>query len=510
MKSRVIDLQEAHDKTPAMNQWTKHFLVYSSGVIFMNAVPFFLIPVYTRAVSPTEFGILELLNRSQDLFLLLITLGIGSALATLYQSQETRERKNLLYSTALGFLGSFALVAIGILITESERISQLLFATRDYSVILAIVLCSTFFEIVFQIAVLYLQSEVRSVFYVSIFVCRASLALVLNIVFAFVFHAGLKGIVYAGLIHSLLACSVALSYTLGQIGVGFDKELMKTIFRFGVPLVPGSLAMFVLNNGDRYFLNIYSTKTEVAVYSVGYKLAAATTTLILVPFLKLWSVKMVTISQQQDGPKTIGKIATYLTATCLAATLVVSLFGTIIIRVASTQNYARAAGIIPIVGVSYVLFAWTVIMDSSFYITHKTSFKPIPLLVSCAVVLPAYAFLIPRYQMWGAAWATLLGFSTFAMVTHFVAQKLYRVPYEYSRLAKMSGVGTATYLLADALFSPCWQLNLVLRCILVLGFLMFLWSGYFSSVDERKILIDEYRNLKVLLSGIATRTPDPL
>src|SRR5437016_5143437 len=110
-----------------MNRWIKHFLIYGSGTILLNAIPFFLIPIYTRAVSVSEYGVLELLNRSQDFVLLIITMGMASTLATLYQMEESRTGKLELYSTAILFLSLTSLVILVPLGLASHSISRGLF-----------------------------------------------------------------------------------------------------------------------------------------------------------------------------------------------------------------------------------------------------------------------------------------------------------------------------------------------------------------------------------------------
>ena len=459
----------------AMNRWIKHFLIYGAGTILLNGIPFLLIPIYTRAVSASEYGVLELLNRSQDFMMLIITMGMASTLATLYQMEDTREGKLALYSTAIFFLGMTSVVILAPVGLFPGKVSMALFKSTEYSSLVVMFLLATYAEIIFQMSALFLQSEVRSSTYVALYTGRAFLSLILNAIFAFVFHMGLFGIALATVIHTSLAAVISATITLRTTKLHFRSDKIKGMLRFGLPLVPGALAMFVLNNGDRYFLNAYSTKAEVGVYSVGYKLAAATSTLVLVPFLKLWSVRMVEVSRREDGPRVIGVIATFLTAACMFVTLAMSLFAPYLLLMLANRSYAEAVPIIPIVGLSYVLFAWTVVMDSSFYVTKRTELKPVALLISCAVILPLYMVLIKNYGMMGAAWSTFAGFSTFATVTYIVGQRVYRAQYEFGRMAMILAIATGTFFLSRWTTGLSY-LNFGLRLLLMAGFLGVVWS----------------------------------
>src|ERR1700742_30056 len=191
-----------------MNRWIKHFLVYGVGTILLNAIPFFLIPIYTRAVSVSEYGVLELLNRSQDFVLLVITMGMASTLATLYQMEDTQKGKLQLYSTAILFLG---MTSLGVLIPlgiACGPISRALFSSGQYSQLVVMFLVATYFEIIFQMSALFLQSELKSTLFVTAYTSRALMSLGLNSLFAFVFHMGLFGIALATLIQTITAALV--------------------------------------------------------------------------------------------------------------------------------------------------------------------------------------------------------------------------------------------------------------------------------------------------------------
>jgi O-antigen/teichoic acid export membrane protein len=482
-----------------MNRWIKHFLVYGFGTVLLNAIPFFLIPIYTRAVSVSEYGVLELLNRSQDFVLLVITMGMASTVATLYQMEDSEEGKLKLYSTAILFLGMTSLAVLLPLAVACGPISRVLFSTTEYSNLVVMFVAATYFEILFQMSALFLQSELKSSLFVSAYSTRAFLSLGLNSLFAFVFHLGLFGIALAAVIHTVTAALVVAGYTLSRTGVHFRSDRIKGMLKFGLPLVPGGFAMFILNNGDRYFLNAYSTEAIVGIYAVGYKLAAATATLVLMPFLKLWSVKMVDVSRRDDGPELIGTIATMVTGACIMVTLGLSLFAPYLLLLLGKSSYEAAVPVIPVVGCSYVLYAWTVVMDTSLYVTKRTDLKPVALISSCAVILPIYYFLIRQWGMMGAAWATLVGFSVFAAIDYRMAQRVYRVRYQFGRMLKVLVIAASAWLLS------LWAQRIstgdvAIRVLLMLAALTAVWIVVVHK-DEQQFIKREIATVRSRIVG---------
>jgi len=478
--------------------WLKHFFVYGLGVILMNVLPALMIPIYTHRVTPAIYGVLELLNRSQEIILLIISFGLRSALLTFYQmGKDNPQQQQRIYSTALQFLGTFGLVSISLLMLGSTLWSRLLFGTQEYVAAVVLILAGTYFEMIFQMAVLYLQSELRSVLYVTLFTTRLLLAVALNLLFVYWWRWGLMGILWATLIHTALYAIGTLIYVFRCTRFASDRKLLMEMLHFGAPLMISAFSGFLLNNGDRYFLNVYCSRADVGIYGLGYKIGMLSMTLVLMPFGKIWSVTMVDISKRADGPRELGKIATYLLAASAFSTLGFSLLGPYLIRFFSERSYWDAYRVIPIVGASYVLYSWTTIMDASFYLKKRTVYKIHSITFAGLAIVLLYWLFIPRFGMMGAAWATLGGFAIFAVLTAFFAQRVYTIHYELGRIAVLFLLGVAFYELGKLVAIEPLALGIALRSIVTLGYPLTLWIGGFLNAEERKAIGEHWRSLRL-------------
>jgi len=469
----------------------------------MNLLPALMIPIYTYRISPSEYGVLELLNRSQEILLLFLSFGLRSALLTFYQMGKDEEhRQKNVYSTALQFLIGFGFLVTVLALFASGFWSKLLFGTRYYGQAVVLILLGTFFEMVFQMAVLYLQSELKSSMYVTVFTTRLVLAIILNLWLVYWWRWGLMGILWATLIHTVVYSVAVTVHMFRQTGMNFSRPLLDEMLRFGAPLMVGAFAMFILNNGDRYFLNIYGTRADVGLYALGYKIGILSMSLVLMPFGKIWSVTMVDISKRPDGPVELGKIATYLIAACTISTLGLSLLCPYAIRLLAAPAYWEGYRVVPLVGAAYIFYSWTVIMDASFYVTKKTLYKLYNVTIAGAVVSLFYYLLIPRYGMMGAAWATLAGFASFAGTTALFAQRVYYIRYEMFRIALLFALGLMFYKLGSFIPVTPMILGIALRTLVTLAYPVALWLGGFVREEERKAIGAYWQVLRVrYLSG---------
>jgi O-antigen/teichoic acid export membrane protein len=481
--------------------WVKHFLVYGSGVVLMNALPVLLVPIYTHAITPAEYGVMELLNRTQELILVFFSLGLRSTLLTLYQIEEgDTQRQRALYSTAILLLIVLTLMLTAAMILFKEPISHLLFQRGGYAGYVVLILVATYFETLFQIAALYLQSELKSTTYVFTFVARALFSILVNLALVTWLKLGLNGVLSAMLIHTISSTCLLLFYVLRTTGIVFRRDMVWDMLRFGLPLVPASILGVVMNNGDRYFLNAVATQNEVGIYGLGYRLALTSIALVQMPFGKIWSVVMVKIAKEDNGAIHLGRIASYFSMALIFVNVASGLLAPYAIRILATDVYLSAARIVAIVAAAYVLYSWTIVMDASFYITKRTGYKPLILFIGATVTVALYILLIPRYRMMGAAWATLGGYAAFTLATLFYAQRIFFIHYEWSRLARLAIAGLVFYGLGS-LLEPFTVSGILLRSACTVGFVGMLCTNLLSRSEERRYLWDQISSWRRRFAG---------
>src|SRR5438874_12160980 len=141
-------------------------------------------------------------------------------------------------------------------------------------------------------------------------------------VLVFWLNLGLRGAVAAALIHTGTPAICCLIYVLWGARWRFDRRLWKEMLDFGLPFVPGGFFLFVLNSGDRYFLNAFQGSATVGLCAVSYKLGSIVMFAVLVPFVKIWGSMSVALALRPEGPSQIARAATYLAlAYCYLGTL---------------------------------------------------------------------------------------------------------------------------------------------------------------------------------------------
>lgn len=499
----------ANQKPQTPLQWVRHFLVYGFGVVSLAALSFVLVPVYTHRIPPGEYGVLELLNRTQDILGLAVMSGLSAAALAFFQFESAHpERKKKVFSTAfLGILANGALVCL-LLFPFAGSVSQHLFGNDAWTWAVRIFLILIPFEVLFQIGLVSLQAEFRSLHYVTLSLARFGLGLTLNLILVLWLRWGIQGILIATLVHTCLPALFITLYTFARSGWAFEWELWKEMMRYGLPFIPGGIFLFILNSGDRYFLNLFHGAQAVGLYAVSYKLGYALTFAILAPFMKVWGPVMIEVALRPEGGRHIAQVCTHLATAYLYAGTVYALLAPWIVSVLTGKDYATAYAAIPVITLAYFFWIMSVIGDTAFYATKKTDVKPLILAAACVLCLSLDLILIPRYGAMGAASAALAGFACFAVLTFRVANRYLPIPLEHGRLATVLLAGIGLYLAGQASIArgvPVVATGVAAAVIFPAG----LWMLGYWSQDERQWMKDFLGSAGVRLRSALRPTNDP-
>jgi O-antigen/teichoic acid export membrane protein len=435
------------ERPTSLRQWVFHFLVYGLAVVGLNALSFIVIPIYTRRISPAEYGILELLNRGQDVLAITVMSGMSLAALAFYQFEAANPgRQRRVFSTALlGILGN-GLVLLLLLLPFAKEISGALFRTEQYAWAIYFVLPLIPLEMVFSLGLVSLQSRYKSVAYITLSIGRFVIGLSLNLIMVLWLEWGLKGILIATAIHTSVPAIATFLLIMRRSDWQVEWKLWKELLRYGLPFVPGGLFLFVLNSGDRYLLNLFHGQGTVGLYAISYKLGSIATFLLMSPFLKVWGPVMINVANGENGPAKIARLMTHVVTAYVYVGMLLSLLAPAILRTLVSSQYQGAAIAVPIVTLAYLFWDMSIIADTVFYATKKTNVKPFILGLSALLCLSFYLILIPPYGILGAAWATVIAFAFFALFSMRVGRRYMQIPYELGKMTAIILFGVVMFI----------------------------------------------------------------
>ena len=435
--------------------------IYSITVVAERVASFLLLPVYTRFLMPADYGLLELLDLTVYILTALVGMRIAESLYYYHSRADDPESQKRVVCTVL--LGAVAMGAIGSALASlaAPWISQGVFGTRRYVPLFYLLYTTFAFSLPLQVGLAYVRTIDRPKLYVAISVGRLILTAALNVVFLAVYGMGAPSILWSSLVVTSLTTPLLLLYVLKGIRPRqhFEWALLKDFLRYSSPLGLGSLSLFVINFGDRFFLRTVVSLADLGIYALAYKMGMLVVN-VQTPFDTYWKAQMFRIVRQPRGEAVYVGVSTYVTLGLTYIVLLLALFTKPVIHLLVAPAFYPAAIFVPWIAAAYVLRSLGVYFSSAFLLEGKTVQHTCVTAASAAACLAAYAALIPRFQLWGAVAGTLVGFGVMVVLALWQAQKLRPFPYEFRRLAHLAVLAA----LVAAIFTAIQPASLWAHC----------------------------------------------
>ena len=447
----------------------KHTFIYMLGLMANRGVAFLLVPLYTRTFEPSVFATWDLATTTIIFLIPLFELGMASALVRYYHYHDCASGRRKAIATAFTFVLGASIISCGLAFVFAPWLAAAIFGDAELSHLVKLVAVTVALTAVTNQFLSLLRAQEKSIAFSALNLVRAIIGPTAILLLILVFDSGLQGVLWGDIIGIIGMGTVGLCLTRRNIGLGISGVHLKSMLRFGLPLIPWTLTISIITLSDRYFLRAWSTMDELAVYSLGAKIGMIMT-LFTRAFQTAWPASAYSIAKQEDAKEQLAKGGRYVfaAASLLGATLalaapeLVAVFG-------GSEFYTPAIHIVPWVIFSYALYQLTLVLLIGITITHKTYYVMVLAVGAVLAKLVLSLLLIPRYGGYGAALSTFGSFCLLVTCGYIVAQRVYFVPYSL----KPIGLFACLVLLCTVLaFSVAGQASLThatVRLALLMG-----------------------------------------
>jgi O-antigen/teichoic acid export membrane protein len=427
------------------SQILRHSSIYGIGVLVQKMGSIIMLPLYTRYLSPSDYGLIELLDLSITVLGMIFGAQISSALFYHYFEAETARAKGKVVTTTL--LGSAVLGALGgaLGILLAGRVSLLVFHTPAYAAYLRIVFFQFIFSLPLESCFCWLRSVNRADLFVLLSICRLILSAGLNTLFLAGFKLGVSGFLMGSLLATAILAAGMVFLCLRRTPIAFDFILFRRLFRYSLALSIGGVALFILNFADRFFLLRFTTLADIGLYSLAYKIAMLVSYLHS-SFNTYWSAQIYALAREKSYAMYFSRVFTYLFLALSTVSVGITLSSGIALHILTTPAFFAARRLVPLLVLAYFLRAIGDYFRCVLYVENQPGRDAQLNWLGAGLCLLGYAVLIPSLKAWGAALATAFGFGLVATIGFVWAWKLRPFTLEWRRLAAISAAaGVAVY-----------------------------------------------------------------
>ncbi len=465
-------------------------LIYMLGMVLSRAASLIMLPIYTRLLTPADYGVLQLLDMTTDVVAIIVSAGCtAGVMRYFFKATVERERRAVLGSAFVMQIGLNLIGTILILIFARPIWLNVLHGAQSQE--LVYIAAANFTLGAFAIVpLIYMQIEKRALLFSTMSLARLVLQLTGNILFLVVFHQGPRGVLLSSLIVNVTIGAATSIWMIRRVGIVLSRKALLDLRRFGLPYQLATVGTFIVSFGDRLFLDKYGGLASVGLYSLAYQFGFILDQVGIAPFVRAWIPRRFEYAHEPKAMRDAKNVQgfRYMNVMAFTAAVGIAVFVHPTLRILAHQEFWSAADIVAIILAAYIVQGWVAVVELGIDISEKTKYANYGVWASVAAVLVLYALLIPTYGGYGAAWATLISFLVrLAFHWHF-SQRLWPIAYGWGPVLRLAGYAT-TVTVAALYLRPDSELAEIGLGFLLLGiFVAAVWTTVLHEEDREEIL----------------------
>ena len=407
-------------------------LVYGASTVLTRAVSLLVVPIYTRILSPAEYGAIDILSIFGNLITLTVALEIGQAVARFLPDAESDPERSRLVSTAtiFGIVAYSGFATAALLLVEPLR--DLLIGAEAPTIAVVMAITAIWAIGVFQLVQNVLRFLIRPGAFTIASLLFSLGGLAVGVVLVVFFGAGLAGVFAGQTVGGVVGSVAAIWFARSLYRPIFSTAVLRQMLGFSIPLVPASVGVFVTLYIDRIALNQLSSLAAVGIFGIGYRLGSVVSLILIGVQMALMPI----VYQRYRDPSTpieLARVFRVFVAFALLVGMGLSIWAPEILRVFTTPEYYGAAAVVPLLTPAVLLANMYVFMPG-LAIAKQTRTIGLITIGGALLNTTLNLLLIPLLDVRGAALATLLSAAAIFAAYVRTSQQTYPVPHRWGPL----------------------------------------------------------------------------
>lgn len=388
--------------------------LYLFGNLFNKAIAFITVPIFTRMLTTSEYGIVSTYSSWVLILAVIVGLSLGNTVRNAYVDYHTSLYKyfsSVLFCALLNFV--FLLLICFCIIQKVQL--------KIETPLIIFCLIESFGSFVINAAIMKYVMEEKALKRTIFLVLPNLISTIISIILLM----NIKGMNYYGRI--IPTCIVTAVFGFGLLFYYFYKgrcfvkrEYWSYALSLSLPLIFHSLSTYILSISDRSLIAYFCGTSDTGIYSLVYSFSMIATVIISsaeymwIPF---FTKKL--INNKKDIINKTAKF--YIEIITVVISLLIMVSPEILVLLASKDYWSGKFIIAPIVLASYYTFLYSISVNAEFYY-KKTKFIAFNTVIAAAINIILNIIFIPVYGAFAAAYTTLISY-IISFVIHYLYMK---------------------------------------------------------------------------------------
>lgn len=401
--------------------------VYTASNLIGKAMPFLLLPVLTRFLSPADYGIVSMFLFSVLLLDPFISLGLAGAVTVKFYDKAT---------DLPAYIGTGTLMTVALAIPFEllvfllrEPLSELTKVPPEWLLLVVPLIVA---RAVGLIVLTLLRVQGKAILFALVQNAQSAGLLLLSLLFVVALGNTWRGRLEAELIAWFafaIAGLIALERS-GWLRLTFVRPYARHVAAFGVPLIPHMLGATLMVQTDRLLLTSMVGVSETGLYTVGYQLTLLIE-LVAVSFNSAytpWLFERLTVAD--DATKRRLVRYTYMQFAAMAVLAVaVALVMPWVAGNLLGPGFAESGRYVGWFALGFLFSGMYYMITNYIFFAQRTGYLAVVTITIALINIPLTYVLITVNGGIGAAQATAISLGLSFVFTWIVSQRVYPMPW---------------------------------------------------------------------------------
>ncbi len=228
-----------------LRQLVKDTGIYGITGFISRGVSIFLVPFYTRVLTPNDYGIIDIIAVVGAIVSLTVPLEITQAVARFYADGSANDEYKInVASTGLCFT-IFAFVAFSAAWHISASwLAAAILGNASLTVIMRVASLGMFTNALYYCVQNQLRWRLEPGRFSIVSLCYTAVTIVVTIVLVLWFRTGVIGVLWAQAVGGAAGFALGFYFGRSSYKLGFHWAIFKEMLSFSYPLVPSSIGVF--------------------------------------------------------------------------------------------------------------------------------------------------------------------------------------------------------------------------------------------------------------------------
>ena len=421
-----------------MNRYRKLFsdtVILALGTFGSKLLVFLLMPLYTYLLSPSEYGVAELITSTANLIMPLACVGITTGIFR-FAAEKNADREEV-FSSGVALLGGgfFCLLLVGVPLSVFGAFP---WETR-------LIVLYVLFADVQAVCAQYVRAIDRTRLFAVQGILNTLVTILFNLLFLMVFHLGVTGYVLAVICGNAFTI-LFLTFT-ARLWRAFSfrkirKQTVWELFRFSLPMIPATVCWLITDLSDRYLVTYFCGTEENGIYSAAYKIPSIVNLMTGI-FMQAWQFSAVAEASDEESCRNFyTEVFRGFLSVVMIGSAGLVLLSRFLSRILLDASYFGAWRYMPVLLVAAAMESVVSFLATIYLVRKKTLHSFLTAMAGTVLNLVLNFLFIPRYGALGAAVATMASYAAVLLLRLIDAPRFIR----FERCIARQAVGFALLL----------------------------------------------------------------